>query len=40
MASMIAGWAPDATWWLNDTVRPAGEPMRWRNVPDEHQEEN
>jgi hypothetical protein len=29
--SMIAGWGPDTTWWLNDTVHPVGEPSRWHN---------
>lgn len=29
-ASMIAGWSPDTTWWLNDTTRPLPERSRWR----------
>lgn len=27
--TMLAGWDPDATWWLNDVLRPAGEPRVW-----------
>lgn len=30
-ASVIAGWPPDTTWWLNDVVRPVGEPVTWHN---------
>lgn len=25
----MAGWDPDATWWLADVVRPAGTAHRW-----------
>lgn len=32
-ASVIAGWGPDTTWWLGDTVRPVGEPIRWHATP-------
>lgn len=33
-ASMIAGWSPDTTWWLNDTTRAVTEPTRWRPTHD------
>lgn len=29
-ASVIAGCGPDTTWWLNDTARRVGEPVRWQ----------
>ncbi len=27
---MLAGWDPDATWWLNDILSIAGPPQDWR----------
>jgi hypothetical protein len=30
VASVIAGWGPDTTWWLNGTTRPASAPHRWQ----------
>jgi hypothetical protein len=30
-ATMLAGWDPDQTYWLTDTLIPAGEPVRWEN---------
>ncbi len=27
--SMLAGWDPDATWWITDTLHPAGEITSW-----------
>lgn len=32
-ASVIAGWNPDTTWWLNDVAHPVGETVRWRFSP-------
>jgi len=29
-ASVVAGWAPDETFWLADLVRPVGTPVEWR----------
>jgi hypothetical protein len=32
-ATMLAGWNPDQTWWLNDILRSATtEPERWHNT--------
>lgn len=31
--TMLAGWAPGETWWLNDVLEPAGEPAQWQKVP-------
>ncbi len=31
--TMLAGWAPAETWWLNDVLTPAGEPVSWTAVP-------
>jgi len=31
-ATMIAGWDPDATYWLTDCARPGGPARRWRQV--------
>ncbi len=28
--TMLAGWDPDATWWLADILSPAGPPQDWR----------
>jgi hypothetical protein len=28
-ATVLAGWDPDQTWWLTDSVQPAGSPTRW-----------
>jgi len=33
-ASMIAGWSPDVTWWLNNTFTLVGEPELWHHRPD------
>jgi hypothetical protein len=27
--TMLAGWEPDATWWLTDALSPAGPPTDW-----------
>jgi len=27
--TMLAGWDPDATWWLTDALSPAGPPEDW-----------
>jgi len=27
-ATVLAGWDPDATWWLTDVAR-SGDPTRW-----------
>jgi hypothetical protein len=27
---MLAGWDPDATWWLTDVLSLAGPPAEWR----------
>lgn len=32
-ASVIAGWNPDTTWWLNDVAHPVGDTIRWRFSP-------
>ena len=32
--TVLAGWHPDATWWLTD-VRDVGEPTDWRRRDDE-----
>jgi hypothetical protein len=29
--TMLAGWDPDATWWLNDVLSVTGPPDVWRN---------
>jgi len=34
VASMVAGWTPDATYWLTDRVEPVGDMHRWI-LPDE-----
>jgi hypothetical protein len=31
-ATMVAGWDPDATYWLTDAARPVGPARRWRQV--------
>ncbi|WP_152969949.1 hypothetical protein [Arthrobacter sp. Edens01] len=36
MKTMLAGWAPAETWWLNDVLAPAGEPATWTAVPGRH----
>lgn len=28
-ASLLAGWAPDETYWLSDVLEPAGDPIGW-----------
>jgi len=28
--TMLAGWDPDATWWLTDVLSFAGPPEDWR----------
>jgi hypothetical protein len=33
-ASMIAGWSPDVTWWLNNTFTLVGEPELWHHSLD------
>jgi hypothetical protein len=30
--TMLAGWDPDATWWLTDALSPAGPPADWRSA--------
>jgi hypothetical protein len=32
--TMLAGWDPDATWWLNDVLASSGPPEDWRE--DDH----
>ena len=32
-ATVLAGWDPDATFWLADVLEPAGEPVAWERVP-------
>jgi hypothetical protein len=27
--TLLAGWEPDATWWLTDCLAPAGPPEDW-----------
>lgn len=34
MKTMLAGWAPAETWWLNDVLTPAGEPVNWTAAPE------
>ncbi|MFJ2660969.1 hypothetical protein ACLRGH_05140 [Arthrobacter koreensis] len=34
MKTMLAGWAPAETWWLNDVLVPAGDPVNWTATPD------
>ncbi|MCU1505174.1 MAG: hypothetical protein JWP05_143 [Microbacteriaceae bacterium] len=29
-ASVLAGWAPDQTYWLGDVLESAGDPVEWR----------
>jgi hypothetical protein len=29
-ATVLAGWDPDATFWLNDVLRLAGPPTYWQ----------
>lgn len=31
-ATVLAGWAPDQTYWLTDCLAPTGEPRRWTTV--------
>ncbi|MBF4995358.1 hypothetical protein ITX31_14730 [Arthrobacter gandavensis] len=31
--TMLAGWAPAETWWLNDVLVPAGDPATWTATP-------
>jgi hypothetical protein len=33
-ATMLAGWNPDQTFWLNDVLRDAGPTTRWRRQDD------
>ncbi|MFN2518477.1 MAG: hypothetical protein ABR604_05435 [Jatrophihabitantaceae bacterium] len=33
-ATMLAGWNPDQTFWLNDVLRDAGPTTRWRRQQD------
>ncbi len=33
-ASVIAGWGPDATWWLTNAARPVGNAVRWHTTSD------
>jgi hypothetical protein len=30
--TMLAGWDPDATWWLNDVLSLTSPPEIWRNA--------
>jgi len=30
--TVLAGWAPGETWWLNDVLEPAGEPTGWQTA--------
>lgn len=30
--TMMAGWGPGETWWLNDVLEPAGDPVGWETV--------
>jgi hypothetical protein len=32
--TMLAGWEPDATWWLTDVLSPAGPPDGWTESGD------
>ena len=32
--TMLAGWEPDATWWLTDVLSPAGPPAGWAEADD------
>lgn len=34
-ATVVAGWDPDATFWLADVLTPAGEPVAWERRDDE-----
>lgn len=34
-ATLLAGWDPDATFWLDDVIKFAGPPIRWQRDPDE-----
>lgn len=34
VASVLAGWDPDQTYWLTDIARPGGPEVRWRRDPD------
>ncbi|MBD7994306.1 hypothetical protein H9639_03215 [Arthrobacter sp. Sa2CUA1] len=36
--TMLAGWAPGETWWLNDVLVPAGEPTNWQRASAPHTE--
>jgi hypothetical protein len=31
-ATVLAGWAPDQTYWLTDCLAPTGEPRQWTTV--------
>jgi hypothetical protein len=33
--TVLAGWDPDATWWLADVLPEPGEPTDWRRRDDE-----
>lgn len=33
--TVLAGWDPDQTWWLTDSPRRTGEPVRWLDAADE-----
>jgi hypothetical protein len=33
--AMLAGWEPDATWWLTDVLSPAGPPADWTEADDD-----
>ena len=32
--TVLAGWDPDATWWLADVLPEPGEPTDWRRRED------
>jgi len=29
-STVLVGWDPDQTWWLSDSIEPAGPPTHWR----------
>ena len=35
VSTLLAGWDPDATWWLTDVLPPPGEPAHWHRRDDE-----
>jgi hypothetical protein len=35
--TVVAGWDPDTTWWLTDSLHPHGEPTDWYRAADEYQ---